>query len=190
MTQSEKSGGGVKALILYWSGTGNTRKVAETIRQALECQNVTVTMSNVEEAYGLDVLGYDLVILGSPSYTWRPPKPVLDFLDEKRKYHSERSDIKLCAPKVPGRRAVVFCSYSGPHTGINEAIPVCKYMGQFFEHLGFEVLDEWYVVGEFHGREDHSTQGRLGDIRGRPNQQDLAEISDKVSRLVASLKKT
>ena len=81
----------------------------------------------------------------------------------------------------------MFCTYSGPHTGINEAIPVGKYMGQFFEHLGFEVAREWYIVGEFHGREDHSTMGKLGDIRGRPNEQDLAGVESDVSELVSSI---
>jgi hypothetical protein len=52
------------------------------------------------------------------------------------------------------------------------------------EHLGFDVAGEWYVVGEFHGRESESTQGRLGDIRGRPNQQDLDQITQEVKKLL------
>ena len=85
---------------------------------------------------------------------------------------------------------LIFCTYSGPHTGINEAIPAGKYAGQFFEHLGFTVLDEWYIVGEFHGNERASTMGRLGDIRGRPNQQDLAQVQRDVSELVQSIQTT
>ena len=94
---------------------------------------------------------------------------------------------KLCAPKIPGKNAVVFCTYSGPHTRINEATTAGKYIGHFFEHLGFEVAGEWYIVGEFHNFEEHSTMGRLGDIRGRPNEQDLAEVENDVSQLVRSL---
>ena len=189
MTDGKNSTGELKALILYWSATGNTKKVAETIKQALGRQNIGVTLKTVDDAaLALDLYGYDLVFLGSPSYNWMPSKPVLSFLEEKREYHNKRGDIKMCAPKVPGKRAVAFCTYSGPHTGINEAMPVCKYMGQFFEHLGFEVLEEWCVVGEAHGNEAASTQGRLGDIRGRPNEEDLEEICGKVITLVESLK--
>jgi hypothetical protein len=61
-------------------------------------------------------------------------------------------------------------------------------MGQFFEHLGFEVAAKWYVVGEFHGMEEFSTKGRLGDIRGRPNAKDLAEVEDNVAKLVKSIR--
>ena len=104
------------------------------------------------------------------------------------KLHSERGDIKLGAPSIPGKTAVVFCTYSGPHTGISEATPAGDYMGQFFEHLGFEVAAKWYIVGEFHGSEDLSTQGRLGDIRGRPNRQDLAEVESNVSTLIKSIR--
>ncbi len=78
--------------------------------------------------------------------------------------------------KIAGKTAVVFCTYSGPHTGIKEVTPVGDYLGQFFEHIGFDVAAKWYVVGEFNGREDYSTKGKLGDVRGRPNQQDLSQV--------------
>ena len=57
-----------------------------------------------------------------------------------------------------------------------------KYMGQLFDHLGFSILAEWYVVGEYKTEKlrSHSMGGRLGDIRGRPNQADLAEVAEKV----------
>jgi len=77
--------------------------------------------------------------------------------------------------------------HPGPHTGISEAIPAGKYLGQFFDHLGFNVLDEWYVVGEFHGNEEYSTRGRMGDIRGRPNQEDLKKIREDTIKLVGRI---
>jgi len=56
-------------------------------------------------------------------------------------------------------------------------------MRQYFEHFGFNVVAEWYVVGEFHGREGMSTLGRLGDIRGKPTTEDLAKIKKKAQQL-------
>jgi hypothetical protein len=173
-----------KALIIYWSATGNTEKVTNAIRKALEKEDATLSMMRAEAAGEEELYDYDLVFLGAPSYQFLPPRPVRDFIERKMRYHSQRGDIKLRAPKLPGKAAVVFCTYSGPHTGIDEAIPAGKYMGQFLAHIGFDLLAEWYVVGEFHGREEHSTKGRLGDIRGRPNQQDLAEIESRTLELV------
>ena len=177
----------IRALIVYWSGTGNTEKVAKAIHRALKRKGLEPTMKRVEEAKEENLFDYDLVFLGSPSHTWIPAQPVLNFIEEKRREYAKRGLIKPCAPKVPGKNAVVFCTYSGPHTGINEAIPAGKYMCQFFEHLGFDVRAEWYVVGEFHRRELLSTKGRLGDIRGRPNSQDLAKVENDTAQLIRSL---
>jgi hypothetical protein len=39
--------------------------------------------------------------------------------------------------------------------------------------LGFNILDEWYILGEFHGSIERSTKGRMGDIRGKPTKEEL-----------------
>ena len=83
---------------------------------------------------------------------------------------------------------MIFCTYSGPHTGIREATPAVLYAGQFFEHLGFRVLAEWYVVGEFHDSEEASTQGRLGDIRGLPSKEDLDKVKHDAIQIAKSIK--
>jgi hypothetical protein len=84
---------------------------------------------------------------------------------------------------VPGKNTLIFVTYSGPHTGLAEATPVGKDIGQYFEHLGFSILDEWYVLSEFHGSLEHSTLGRMGDIRGKPTAKELAVIEDDAKRL-------
>jgi hypothetical protein len=174
----------MKAAILYWSKTGNTEKVALVIRGELEAAGVDVLLKRTEEAGDVDFYGYDLICVGFPSYRWHPPQPVDDFLKRKFREYRGQGRVKTGAPKVPGKHALVFCTYSGPHTGIREAIPAGLYVGQFFEHLGFTVLDEWYIVGEYHGSLERSTRGRLGDIRGRPNEEDLDEVKRRVARLL------
>ena len=177
----------MNALIIYWSGGGNTKKVAETIHNTLKGGGVNSTLKLVEEARDEDLLAYDLVCIGAPSYMWQPPMPVQEYIKEKMACHVKAGDIKLCAPRRPGKRGVVFVTYSGPHTGISEAIPVGKYLGQFFEHMGFDLAGEWYTVGEFHGSEENSTKGKLGDIRGRPNQKDLDKIAEDVKKLLKAI---
>lgn len=178
----------LNVLIVYWSATGNTEKVAATIQQTLIQEGITPVTKKVSEAADEELYHYDLIFLGAPSYSFQPPQPVMSFIRDKMKLHSKRGDIKPGAPQIAGKTAVVFCTYSGPHTGIREATPAGDYMGQFFEHLGFEVAAKWYVVGEFHGREELSTKGRLGDIRGRPNREDLSEVESNVSALIKSIR--
>jgi flavodoxin len=177
----------MKVLILYWTKTGNTRKVAEAIYKAIKTEGVEVVIKMLEDAQEENLYNYDLVFLGAPSHMWQPPEPVKQYIDLKMKQHRDRGDIKLGAPKIPGKISIVFCTYSGPHTGINEAIPAGKSLGQFLEHIGFEVRDEWYIVGEFHGREDLSTKGRLGYIKGRPNADDLLKVEKDTQELVRFL---
>jgi flavodoxin len=164
------------ALIIYHSSTGNTEKVASAIKKGLENAGLQVDLKKPQEAADMDFYAFNLVCVGSPSIEWQPAKPIADLLKAKLNLYRSQGKIKPSAPKVAGKHALVFVTYSGPHTGIDEATPAGKTMRQYFEHFGFSILGEWYVVGEFHGRLDMSTLGRLGDIRGKPSAEDLAKI--------------
>jgi flavodoxin len=171
------------ALLIYWSKTGNTEKVATAIKQGLEEAGVQVTMQKPEEAEDIDYFDFDLVCVGAPSYSWHLPEPMTNFLKKKFAAYRQQSKVKPSAPKVPGKNALIFVTYSGPHTGIEEATPVGKDMRQFFEHIGFNVIDEWYVLSEFHGSLENSTKGRMGDIRGKPTKEDLQKIKEDAKRV-------
>jgi len=175
------------ALIVYFSKTGNTEKVALAIKRGLEKEGLEVTVRKVTEATEEELYAYDLVCFGSPVLHSLPPPPVLKFIKENEEKYRNAGEVRLCSPKVINKNALVFCTYSGPHCGINEALPVGKYIRQFLEHVGFDVKGEWYEVGEFHGWEAGSTKGRLGDIRGRPNAEDLALVELKTTQLARSV---
>ena len=175
------------ALIIYWSSTGNTEKVACAIKEGLADAGLKVELKKPQDAAEKDFFDYDLVCVGSPSIEWQPAKPIADLLKAKLNFYSSKGKIKPCAPKVAGKNALVFCTYSGAYTGIGEATPAGKTMRQYFEHFGFSMVGEWYVPGEFHGREDLSTQGRLGDIRGKPSAKALAKIKKNAQQLAERL---
>jgi flavodoxin len=164
------------ALLIYWSKTGNTERVALAIKAGLESAGLNVVIKRIEESEDVDYLEYDLVCIGSPTYQWHPPQPVDEFLKKKHNWYCNEGKVKLAAPKIAGKNALVFCTYAGPHTGINEVIPAGKYISQFLEHLGFTILDEWHVLSEYRGWKEGNTEGRMGDIRGKPDQEDLLKI--------------
>lgn len=176
----------MKIAVVYWSKTGNTEKVAKVIRDTLQCQGHDVDYLRTEDAMDLDYYDYDVLCIGFPSYRWHPPIPVDEFLTDHHHRYSKLGRIEPGAPRLVGKHAVIFCTYSGTHTGIDEAIPAGKYAGQFFDHLGFTVLDEIYVIGE-HERERESTTGRLGDIRGRPNEADLYQVRHRIEKILGEL---
>ena len=167
----------MNAIIIYWSKSGNTEKVALAMEAGFREAGANVLIKKVEEIEDVDFYSFDLVCIGFPSYQWRVPKPMDDFIKNKFNAYRNQGHVKECAPKQLGKHALIFCTYSGPHTGMREAVPPVLYAGQFFEHLGFSIVGEWYVVGEFHGSLEASTKGRLGDIRGRPNREDLSKVT-------------
>jgi flavodoxin len=173
-------------LVLYWSKTGNTKKVAERIYTTVQAQGLPAEIHEITESLEIPFLDYNLIFCGAPVYAFLPPDVVKRFL---KKQLPASNPTQPAAPELPGHAAVVFCTYGGGHTGMREAIPALKYMGQFFEHAGIRVVDEWAVVGEFPGADpEYNTAGRLGDISGRPSEQDLQEIEGKVTGLLKQLK--
>jgi flavorubredoxin len=158
----------MKVALVYWSNTGNTEKVANAIRQGLIREEVDLSFWRINEAEEHSFLDYDLYCIGFPSYSWHPPEPVTKYLKEHHRKNVKAGLAKLSSARIQGKNALVFCTYSGPHTGLDEAIPAVKYAGQFFEHIGVSVIAEWCVLSEFIGNERASTQGRMGDIRENP----------------------
>jgi len=160
--------------------------VVFAIKDGLAATGVNVSLMKTTEAMNIDYFDYDLVCVGCSSIQWHPPRQVTEFLLKKFDDYRKQGKIKTGAPKVPGKNALIFYTYSGPHTGLREATPVGKYVGQFFEHLGFTVLDEWYVLSEFHGSEERSTKGRMGDLRGKSTEEDLQKIRIEAKKLASA----
>lgn len=175
------------ALIIYHSDTGNTGKVAAAIERGLGRAGLAVTSKTIDESEGVDFYEYDLVCMGSSVIHALPPKQVFDFIEANDVRYRKEHEVMLASPKLINKNAVVFCTYSGPHCGENEALPVGKYLRQFLEHFGFDVKAEWYEVAEFNGWDEGSTKGRLGDIRGRPTDDDLLLVELKAAQLARSL---
>jgi multimeric flavodoxin WrbA len=178
-----------KALILYWSGTGNTEKVAHSIQQGLKEEGFKTDIVKISEGLEIDYFDYDLVSFGTPVYDGLPPKPVINFIKKKfKEYRRMPSEVRVPAKRVPGKRVLIFVTFAGHHVGIDEALPTGKYVVQEFEHFGFEVVGEWYVVGEHHGWDEGSTRGRLGTIKDQPNKTNLERVKKETVKLVKSIK--
>jgi hypothetical protein len=174
-------------LNLYFSQTGNTEKVATRIEETVrELGHKPDTIRITAEDQDIDILKYDFVFAGSGVYGQLPGKGLMKLFRRHLQEYVRKGEIKPASPKRPSANAVVYCTYGGVHTGINEAIPAVKYMGQLFDHLGYTIVAEWYVIGEYHpdGMRSHSVSGRLGDIRGRPNQEDLRDVTERVKGIL------
>lgn len=176
----------MKSLILYWSSSGNTLKVAKAINDTLIKTGVEVDLMKISEDLDVNINDYDLVFFGAPSIQWIPPEAVQKFI--KKAMNKDRKGIRpIGAAKKSGKFSVVFCTYCGIHTGEREGYTCGKYMAQFLEHMGFFVLDEWYTLGKFQGWDEGNKHGKLGDITERPNEEDLNIIHTKTTEIIQGL---
>lgn len=175
-----------KALVLYWSATGNTEKVARSIADGLAENGFSVVFKKISDPEEDNFFEYDLICFGIPSINWHVPAPAEKYLKAKFAEYKKAGIVIPGAPKN-GRNTLLFCTYSGPHTGMNEAVPAVKYAGQFFEHFGFTIADEWYILSEFIGSEENNLLGRMGNIKGLPTEQDLMRIKQAAANLANRL---
>lgn len=177
----------MKILNLYFSSTGNTEKVAQRITATVHQLGHEIDTIKIVGDQDPDLLGYDVIFVGSGVYQWLPGKSIQEFITGRLAHYAAAGEIKYASPRRAGKRVIVYCTYGGAHTGVNEAIPAVKYLGQLFDHLGFEIVAEWYLIGKYPetGRfKDFSTSGRLGDISGRPNATDLDELAERVKGIL------
>jgi len=179
----------MKVLNLYASKTGNTQKVAKTIEAAAKALNHDVITIEAESDSMVDLLEYDMVFAGSGVYACMPPKEMNEFISSMGKIGMKSGNIQAGSPRRPSKHAVIYCTYGGTHTGVNEAVPCVKNIGQLFDHFGFEIIDEWYIVGAYipPNMQEFNTNGRLGDISGRPNEADLKEVFEKAKGILNSV---
>ena len=177
----------MKVLNLYFSATGNTEKVAMRISEAArqlgrEVDTFKVTSRDIE----IDILNYNFVFVGSGVYAQLPGTPLIELFKKLMKKYHKAGEVKPASPRRLSAYTVVYCTYGGVHTGINEAIPAVKYMGQLFDHLGYTIMAEWYIVGAYKTERyrRHSVAGRLGDIRDRPSEADLRDVAARVKGIL------
>lgn len=176
----------MKVLNIYYSATGNTAQLAATIEKTTVEAGHEVTTVQVKDGTQVEFLDYDMIFMGSGVYHWLPGKPLIKMIEKANNEYQKSGRIQRNTKCRPEIKAVTYCSYGGTHTGIREAYPATLWMSQFFEHLGIQVLAEWHVIGEFHGAwKDLSLSGRLGDIRNRPNEADLEDLSQKTRAILA-----
>ncbi|WP_320171846.1 flavodoxin domain-containing protein [Maridesulfovibrio sp.] len=183
----------MNVLNLYGSLNGQTEKVALEIAKVVsETGHEVRTVNLKNDDSVIDLFEFDLTFIGSGVYTWLPGKSVLGWMEKQMDYARKNSLILPGSPRVPGKFACVYCTYAGPHTGEAEAVPAIRYMGQLFDHLGITVADEWSIVGAFvpEKMRHFNTTGRLGNIEGRPNAEDLRQAREKTTGLLQSISGT
>ncbi len=78
-----------KALVAYYSRTGNTKKMAERMAEVLGAEGLEVDLKKVQDTAAADLPGYDCLVLGSPTYYGSMAAELKKLLDESVKFHGK-----------------------------------------------------------------------------------------------------
>ena len=97
-----------RVLIIYDSRTGNTEKMAHAVADgAKSIDGTEVVVRTVDKAKVDDLLGYDAIILGSPTYYGNVSGKLKEFIDRTNKLHG----------KLEGKVGGAFTSSGGTACG-------------------------------------------------------------------------
>jgi flavodoxin len=139
----------MKCLVVYYSETGNTEKVANTVAEVLNVKPARVEKARIKE-------DYDLLIVGSPVHAGKPSKKIIEFLDK--------------IPKNRVRFGAAFCTMhfiGGKRT--------CNFIANKMQEKGIEYLDGFWCKGR--SRLIGSIGPRVFQ-KTRPNKKDLKQAKE------------
>ncbi len=78
-----------RVLVIYHSRSGNTRKMAEAVAEGAKNAGAEVTLSDVKDCEPKELLNFDAIIAGSPTYYGIVAGEMKDFFDRSVKYHGK-----------------------------------------------------------------------------------------------------
>jgi len=141
----------MKVTIIYFSQTGNTRSVAETMIEAFRENGCHARAVSLKKATPQDATTGDLLGIGTPCFASQAPVPVKAFLNT--------------LPRLAGKPAFVFAT-SGGAPG-----RVLYDLTRSLQRKGAEVIGGFLTRGEIH----YPPPSLIGRFPQRPNAEDLTE---------------
>lgn len=108
----------MRGILYYFSGTGNTKWVADRFKENFELYNIDVDLIDIQYIEDREVKKCDFIIIGSPVHVEFPPKVVRDFLN------------KLDSLKK-NKRAIIYCTQAA------ESSSACCFMAKCLKKKGY-----------------------------------------------------
>jgi NAD(P)H dehydrogenase (quinone) len=76
-----------KVLVLYYSRSGNTARMAELVAEGAKESGADVSLKAVGDVTAADLPNYDAIIIGTPTYYGQMCWEIKKLLDESVKFH-------------------------------------------------------------------------------------------------------
>jgi NAD(P)H dehydrogenase (quinone) len=156
----------MKVLIIYYSRGGTTKKMAELIAEEIQKRNIEVKVLSVDLASSKDMLEYDGLIVGSPTYYGTMAAEIKKLIDDSVTFHG----------KLDGKVGAAFSS-SANVAGGNETTVLSILQAMLIHGM--------VVQGDFKG--DHYGPVALNKNDSRC-QQHLRRLGQRFADLLKKLK--
>lgn len=155
-----------KILIIYYSSTGNTKRMAKLVEEGIKQEGLTVETKKVEEVELEELLEADGIIIGSPTYYGSMAALIKELLDKSVAFHG----------KLEGKVGAAFSSSANIGGGNETTIT---------DILKAMLIHGMIIQGNSEG--DHYGPVSIGSPDERVEKQ-CKTLGQRVARLVKSLK--
>ena len=78
-----------KGIVVYYSKSGNTQKMAEIIAGSMNEAELSTECKSVDKVKADDLLDYDAIVIGSPTYYGHMASPIKQLFDDTVKKHGQ-----------------------------------------------------------------------------------------------------
>jgi NAD(P)H dehydrogenase (quinone) len=154
-----------KVLVIYYSQSGNTKKMAQAVSEGIEKEGVEVCLKDVKDTEAYELLNYDGVIIGSPTYYGTMAAEIKILLDESVTLHG----------KLEGKIGAAFSSSANVGGGNETTV---------LDILNAMLIHGMIIQGDPQG--DHYGPVAIGAPDARATKECL-RLGSRVARLVKKI---
>jgi len=144
-----------KALIVWYSQTGHTKRIGQIIADTWQKQGIKVDTSDIRNFDKKLMVGYDLIAMGSPVYYCNIPENAAKWLNG--------------IPKIDGTPVVSFVTFGGPGDG--QELTAAGILELLVDQGGFPVgMETFGNMSTFAPTWSMGNEKRILKYRHLPNQ--------------------
>ncbi|MCK9603144.1 MAG: NAD(P)H-dependent oxidoreductase [Candidatus Omnitrophica bacterium] len=157
-----------KILVIYYSRSGNTKKMAQAIVKGIEKEGTTAVLKDVKDVEARELLDYAGIIIGSPTYYGTMAAEIKALLDESVAIHG----------KLEGKVGAAFASSANIGGGNETTI---------LDILNAMLIHGMIIRGDSQG--DHYGPVAIGAPDARATGE-CTRLGERVANLVKNICKT
>jgi len=154
-----------KALVVYYSQSGNTKKMAAAVAEGIKKEGQEAVVKDAEKVKAAEFLGYQAIIIGSPTYYGTMAASIKKLFDDSVEFHGQ----------LEGKIGAAFAS-SANIGGGNETTVL--------DILNAMLIHGMIIQGDPHGDHYGAVSISSPDARDKAVQQVLGE---RIARLMKRL---